>query len=228
MVRVPGSYSVPVVDHFAVHRWERHEPAVAVLAIPPAAEPGVGQDVRRLAAAYQRHLTGRGVSVIPARWLHVTVCMLGWASDLPASGQNYADFLAVFANRVGQVLHAPTELQGAQVGRTGVLLGLREGVVMVSSGGAAAAAERTLGRRGETPRTPHLGLAYFTSEQADPYASVNLANQPDQLGKQTAYWTVDHLSVVDLVQDRAARQYRWTVRDEIPLLTAPRPVHDAG
>lgn len=211
-----------------MHRWERDEPAVAVVAIPPTTHPGVGRDVRRLAAAYQRHLAGRGVSVIPAQWLHVTVCMLGWASDLPASGQNYADFLTVFTNRVDQAPHAPTELQGAQVGRTGVLLGLREGVVMVSSGAAAAAAaERTLGRRGETPRTPHLGLAYFTSDQADPYASVNLANQPDQLGEQTAYWTVDHLTVVDLVQDRAARQYRWTVRDEIPLPTAPRPVHDA-
>jgi hypothetical protein len=93
-------------SHFDRHRWERSEPKVTVIAVPP---PGTeGQDVRAVASGYQAQLRPAGVTLIRPECLHVTLAPVAWASAI--TDNEYAalrDVLMINMDQYGYLPPSP-------------------------------------------------------------------------------------------------------------------------
>lgn len=204
-----------VKDHFDVHRWDRAEPRLAVVALPAA---GDDVEVHSRITAYQQRVTLPRLVLIPPEELRLSVAMIGWARDINDTA--YQDIVSEIGEQLAQQAYQPLTLGLAHLGRTSVSLHLEDVFPVLDWAAVVSSSTRTvLGTPAETFGWPHFGIAYALSgiDRSRLVPRVVRANGDSTLGTSTARWQVTRLAVTELRQDAARHRYHWTVRDELPV-----------
>ncbi len=206
-----------------MHRWERDEPRLVLLAAPPATGDGAG--VRGRVAAYQHLLAWTGPVMISPEWLRLTVAAIGWVRDI--TDAQYTRLLSELTAQLHGQTYPPLELGLAHLGHSAVSLNVQDVVPVVEWAVAAeAAARQVLGSSVEVFDWPRFGIAYARgmATRSDLLPRIVAANQSPELRDSVAVWPVERLLVAELCQDARRRAYRWTVRDTIPIATQHKAV----
>jgi len=154
-----------------------------------------------------------GIDAIPASWLHMTLLDLGPVAGLaPASVERMTAAvrarcggLPPFGLTLGPA-HLAADAVHARVAPPGPVDDVRNALV--------AAVGQALGSVPAGGFFPHLSLGYGAHDRADDTA---LQAWLDERHPVPVPVTVDRLSLVRQHEDRARRQYRWTVEAEAEL-----------
>ena len=151
---------------------------------------------------------------VPPRWLHVTLCDVGFADELdPEAVQDVVDAGRVPAAATGQLeltFGAPAATKSAvvlPVGPTEQLRGLKDELRAVTE--ATLGPEHEVVHRGTLK--PHLSLGYASR----PASAREVGALLEQVGEPSGAVTVDRLVLAEVT--RTHRHYHWDVVAELSL-----------
>ncbi len=200
--------STRVRDFFNSNREARAgEPRLHLHAMPPV-------EVARLAAAYHPVLSGWPVTIVPDDALHLTLVDIEHDGVGRLTDEQYVRLREALAEALADMPAPVMQVGPALPGDVGVTLDLvpDEQIEPVTDA-AATAIRAVLGPDSYRParsRRPHIGIAYGVADT--PLQGLSALARV-RSGRVT--WRIEHVALVDQVQDVPGRRYRVAVRDTL-------------
>jgi len=168
--------------------------------------------VRELAAAAQRKLAGLpGLDLVPARWLHLTTYIVGFADEV--SDRSVDVMVQDASRRLSAVVPIPVTLGRVFYHPEAVVLAVEPLGALGPVLDAVSAATKVAGHDGHTdtqPWLPHISVAY--SNTAGPAEPIIAA-----LGRWLPRTEVSVRSVSLVAQTQVERSWQWRQLAEVLL-----------
>lgn len=208
---LPGAVTSAHVRDFFHHNRETHagQPRLHLHAMPPP-------EVAQLAAAYHPVLRGWPVTIVPDDALHMTLVDIEHDDVGRLTDQQYHRLRDALTANLADVPAPVMQIGPALPGDVGVALDLvPDEAIQPVIEAAAAAIRATFGpgayRPARSPR-PHIGIAYGAQDTHLTGLSALARARPGRV-----QWRIDHVTLVDQIQDPPARRYRIVERDTLPV-----------
>jgi 2'-5' RNA ligase len=168
--------------------------------------------VQELAAMAQQRLAGLpGLDLVPARWLHLTTFIVGFADEVP--GGRVDAMVTQARRRLADIAPIPVTLGRVLYHPQAVTLAVEPLGALEPVLDAVRAATRAAGIEGHTdtdPWIPHVSVAY--SHASGPAAPIIEA-----LGRRLQTTEIAVRSVSLVAQIQVGRSWQWRQTAEIPL-----------
>lgn len=209
-------------NHFELRRWERDEPRLMAVMVPPT-----DSSVVTLVTDVHRYLRqAPSLRCVDPTQLCLPLVDIGWSTDV-TDGQvaELAQTLVAVARQT--VLATRPIVRGIHVDDAEIRMRLRNDRDIRTVRAAVVAATRMVLNITPQPTAPCLDVAYCirgaTTELARtrPHKVLAVAHAQESLDLRVGSWSASRIDFVDVVQDRHAGSYRWSVRASAPLPGAP-------